>query len=46
MAKVQVSRQSVDVDNQIIWDLVEVDETELNPGEFPHREPVFFTFPE
>lgn len=42
MALVKVSRQAVGVDNQIIWDLVEVEESDLKPGEFPHREPMDF----
>lgn len=46
MALVRVSRQSVDADNQISWDLVEVDEKDLKHGEAPHREPPVFTFPE
>lgn len=38
MATVLVSRQAVDEDNQLNWELVEVDETDLTPIETPYVE--------
>lgn len=35
MAKVKVSRQKVDVGNQLTWEESEVEETELKPNERP-----------
>ncbi|WKW85739.1 hypothetical protein SEA_DJUNGELSKOG_21 [Arthrobacter phage Djungelskog] len=40
MAKVPVSRQVVNEDNELFWVVVEVDETELREGELPYMPPV------
>lgn len=35
MAKVNVMRQSITDDNQLTWEVVSIDETELLEGEMP-----------
>lgn len=39
MAQVQVSRQTLDGDNQLGWSIVMIDETELLEGELPYEAP-------
>lgn len=46
MAKVRVFRQKVDKDNQLRWNLVEVDEAELLPHEVAYDDLPIWDLPE